>query len=301
MGAMMRDYLGSAVNDIEAADMIVRSHRQEGLADDPEAIRKLRLSFRRVQYKLATMAKLEKTLVTKTLIRRLQEIGKPFGNLRDAEVLELRVIKGLGQRGATPEGDQIMRIAASERRREQLATEALLDSLAYRETLHTLNEYRRALPTQHVAPEVLRRVAQRVLRDSWRELQREVKRTKRNGTNAQLHFLRITAKRALYSTQSFSKILGPPAEEFALRLDLLQKFLGKQHDQVIAAGWTKEVGENHPPLKQLAHALATEERQRARANARRWASRWASVRDVDPGQLWKREPRGTSVNLKPTP
>jgi len=301
MGAMMRDYLGSAVNDIEAADMIVRSHRQEGLADDPEAIRKLRLSFRRVQYKLTTMAKLEKTLVTKTLIRRLQEIGKPFGNLRDAEVLELRVIKGLGQRGATPEGDQIMRIAASERRREQLATEALLDSLAYRETLQTLNEYRRALPTQHVAPEVLRRVAQRVLRDSWRELRREVKRTKRNGTNAQLHFLRITAKRALYSTQSFSKILGPPAEEFALRLDLLQKFLGKQHDQVIAAGWTKEVGENHPPLKQLARALATEERQRARANARRWAPRWESVRDLDPRQLWRGEPREASVNSKPTP
>jgi CHAD domain-containing protein len=301
MGAMMRGFLDSAISDIEVADKVVRQHRQEGLADNPEAIRKLRLSFRRVQYQLETMAKIEQTRVTKTLIRRLQEVGKPFGNLRDAEVLELRVIKGLGKRGATPEGDHIKRIAAGARRREQLATEALLDSLAYRETLQTLHEYRRALPTQHVTPAVLQPVAQRVLRISWRELQREVKRTKRNGTDAQLHFLRITAKRALYSTQSFSKILGPPAEEFALRLDLLQKFLGKQHDQVNAAAWIKEVGKSHPPLKKLAKALATEERKRANANARRWTSRWESVRDLHPSQLWRREPRETSVDLKPTP
>jgi CHAD domain-containing protein len=301
MGAMMRGYLSSAVSDIEAADSVVRKHLGEGLADNPEAIRKLRLSFRRVQYELETMAKIEKTLVTKTLIRRLQEIGKPFGNLRDAEVLELRVIKGLGPRGATPEGDQIIRIAASARRHEHLATEALLDSLAYRETLQTLHEYQRALPTQHVAPAELRPVAQRVLRDSWRELRREVKRTKRNVTNAQLHLLRITAKRALYSTQSFSKVLGPPAEEFALRLDLLQKFLGKQHDQVNAVAWIKAVGKNHLPLKKLAHALAAEEGRRARANAKRWSSRWESVRDLDPGQLWREEPRPAPVLLRPTP
>jgi CHAD domain-containing protein len=300
MGALMRGFLRSAVLDIEAADTVVRTHRQEGLADDPEAIRKLRLSFRRVQYQLEMMAKIEKTLVTKTLIRRLQEVGKPFGNLRDAEVLELRVIKGLGKRSTTPEGDQLRRVAADERRHEQLATEALLDSRAYRETLQALDEYRRALPTQHVTPLVLRPVAQRVLRASWRELQREVKRAKHNGHDAQLHFLRITAKRALYSTQNFSKVLGPPAEELARRMDILQKFLGKQHDQVNASEWAKKLGKDHPSLKKLARALAAEERKRANANAKRWTPHWRSVCDLQPRQLWREEPRETSLDLKPS-
>jgi CHAD domain-containing protein len=301
IGALMRGFLRSAVNEIEAADTVVRTHRQEGLADDPEAIRKLRLSFRRVQYQLETMAKIEKTLVTKTLIRRLQEVGKPFGNLRDAEVLELRVIKGLGKRGTTSEGVQLRRIAADARRHEQLATEVLIDSQTYRETLQALNEYRRALPAQHVTPVVLRPVAQRVLRASWREIQREVKRAKHNGNDAQLHLLRITAKRALYATQNFSKVLGPPAEELARRVDLLQKFLGKQHDQVNASQWTKKVGKDHPPLKKLAHALAAEERKRANANAKRWISRWESVCELQPRQLWREESRETSLDLKSSP
>jgi hypothetical protein len=80
--------------------------------------------------------------------------------------------------------------------------------------------------------------------------------------------------------------LGPPAEELTLRLDLLQKFLGKQHDQVIASAWTKEVGRAHPALKKLARALATEERKRANSNAKRWTPLWESVRDLRPHQLW---------------
>jgi CHAD domain-containing protein len=286
IGAMMRDYLHAAVIEIESADLTVKEHRRKGLADDPEAIRKLRLSFRRVQYQMETMAHLEKTRSTKTLIRRLHDVGKPFGNLRDAEVLELRVTKGLGDRGETPKGLQLRKIAADVRRHEQLATEALLDSPAYEETIRALNEYQRAFPVHNVSPTIIQPIAQRVLRSSWRKLQHEVKRAKRNGSDAQLHYLRVTAKRALYSTQAFSNVLGPPAEELALRLDLLQKFLGKQHDQVIASAWTKEVGEVHPPLKKLASALAAEERRRANVNAKHWTPLWDSVRELHPRQLW---------------
>ena len=291
IGAMMREYLRAAVNDIASADLVVRQHHQEGLEDEPEAIRKLRLSFRRVQYQLETMANIEKTLATKTLIRRLHDVGKPFGDLRDAEVLELRVIKGLGERGQTPQGLQLMKLAADVRRREQLATVALLDSRAYHETLQALNEYRRGLPSRVVPPTMIQPIAKRVLQASWKRLRREVKRAKRNGNDARLHYLRITAKRALYSTQTFSNVLGPPAEELAHRLDVFQKFLGKQHDQVLAAAWTKEVGRIHPPLKKLASALAGEERKRANANAKHWTPYWEAVGELHPQRLWRGERR----------
>jgi CHAD domain-containing protein len=291
IGAMMREYLRAAVDDIASADLVVRQHREEGLADNPEAIRKLRLSFRRVQYQLATMAKIEKSLTTKTLIRRLHDVGKPFGDLRDAEVLELRVIKGLGERAQTPKGLQLKKIAADARRLEQLATETLIDSRAYHETLEALNEYRRALPTRNISPTMIQPIAQRVLQTSWKRLRREVKRAKRNGSDANLHYLRITAKRALYSTQIFSNVLGPPAEDYAHRVDLLQKFLGKQHDQVLASAWAKDVGRLHPPLRKLASEFAKDERKRANANAKRWNPYWESVEELQPRQLWRGERR----------
>ena len=284
---MMREYLRAAIDAIDSADLTVKEHRQKGRADDPEAIRKLRLSFRRVQYQMESMAHIEKTLATKTLIRRLHEVGRPFGNLRDAQVLELRVIKGLGDRGGTPKGLHLIQIAADARRHEQLATEELLDSLAYEETLRALNDYRRALPAHTVSPIMIQPIAQRVLRASWKELQREVKRAQRNGSDAHLHYLRITAKRSLYSAQAFSSVLGPPAGELALRIDVMQKFLGKQHDQVIASEWIKEVGRAHASLRKLADALAAEERKRANANAKHWTLYWESIRDLHPRQLWR--------------
>lgn len=286
IGAILRDVLLAAEKEIESADFVVRKNRQEGLPDDPEAMRKLRLSFRRVQYQLETMTDVEKTHDTNALVRQLHDVGKPFGSLRDAEVLELRVIKALGDRGETPEGLQFKEIAADARRVEQLTTEALLDSPAYQEILQALNEFQSALPLRSASPSEIRPIAQRAIQVSWRKLQRVAKRAKLDASDAHLHLTRITAKRALYSAQAFSNVLGPPAGEFALRLDSLQKFLGGQHDQVVASKWTKQVGKVHPPLKKLANALAAEERKRADTRAKHWTRYWKLVGDLHPRQLW---------------
>lgn len=287
IGAMMRDFLRTATREIESADVVVQQNRRAHLPDDPEAIRKLRLSFRRVQYQLETMAEIERAPGTKMLIRRLHGIGSPFGDLRDAEVLEQRVIKGLGERGATTEGIQLIEFAAEIRSNEQSSTEALLDSNVYQETLQALNTYRLSLDAHNVSLIMIQPLAKRVAKVSWQKLKVEVKRAKVNGSDAQLHHLRITAKRALYSTQIFSNVLGLPAEEFALRLDLLQKFLGKQHDQVMASEWSRRTAKAHPSLKKVARAFATEERHRADVNAKHWPPYWASIRDLHPQQLWR--------------
>ena len=91
--AFTRELLNVAESDIKLADFIVRNNRTEGEPDDPESTRKLRLSFRRVQYRLSTMASIDPTLGADDLIERLYNVGKPFGRLRDAEVLEAGVIQ----------------------------------------------------------------------------------------------------------------------------------------------------------------------------------------------------------------
>jgi hypothetical protein len=77
--AFTRELLNVAESDIKLADFIVRNNRTEGEPDDPESTRKLRLSFRRVQYRLATMASIDPTLGADDLIERLYDVGKHLG------------------------------------------------------------------------------------------------------------------------------------------------------------------------------------------------------------------------------
>ena len=81
-------------------------------------------------------------------------------------------------------------------------------------------------------------------------------------------------------------MLGPPVEEFARRVDAFQKYLGKQHDLVIAADWFDQVARDYPVLRKLAKKLAREERTRANDRAERWLRHWSAVRELHPGKLW---------------
>ena len=194
-----RELLSMAESDIKLADFIVRNNRREGVPDDPESTRKLRLSFRRVQYRLKTMADIEASLCAEPLIGRLREVGKPFGHLRDAEILQSSVIRALGDRVATPQGRQLMELAAHARRAEQHVTDDLLNSDAYQKTLLEVSEFRANLPSRHASSEMLRPMAQRAMHLSWGELERKAKKTKRDPSDIHLHHTRIAAKRTLYA------------------------------------------------------------------------------------------------------
>jgi len=279
---LVRGLLNVARESISAADAVVRKNRLAGDPDDPESIRKLRLSFRRVQYQLTTMSEVDHTLNAKPLIRQLREIGRPFGRLRDAEILELRVTKALGDRRTTPEGRQLIDIVAAIRRVEQQATDSLLNSMEYLETLRSINEFRSSLPPDAVSPAMARPVARRAVAVTWRGLRSEAKRAVADPTDANLHLMRIAGKRMVYSTQAYSYVLGGPADELARRVDAMQKFLGRQHDHVIVSVEIRRVGKDHPLLRELANALSAEERQRADDCARHWPRYWVSVRDLHP-------------------
>jgi CHAD domain-containing protein len=284
--AFTRELLNVAESDIKLADFIVRNNRSEGVPDDPESTRKLRLSFRRVQYRLATMASIEPSLGADELIERLRDVGKPFGRLRDAEVLEAGVIKALGNRVASPQGRQIMDLAAKTRRTLQQKTDELLNSEKYHDTLREVSEFRTSLPTRHTSSETLSPMAQRAMHVAWQELRRVAKQAKRNPNDKNLHETRIAAKRTLYAAQALSDVLGSPVEEFSRRVDAMQKYLGKQHDLVIASQWFRDVGRDHPNLKKITKKLSVQERRRANMRSNRWTDYWQAVKDLHPDKRW---------------
>lgn len=281
-----RDILRVAERDIKLADFNVRHNHREGVADDPESTRKIRLSFRRVRYQLQTMATIESSLGAELLIGRLRDVGQPFGRLRDAEILESSVIKALGDRADTPQGRQLMEIAAHSRRIEQQTTDHLLNSDAYRETLNEVSKYRRSLPSRHSTPDLLRPMAERAMRLSWRSLRRAALKAKRKPTDINLHHTRIAAKRALYASQPLSGVLGAPVEEFARNVTEFQKYLGKQHDLAIASEWFTSVSKDYPALRNFARSLAREERKRADKRSRGWTKYWKSLESFQPTKRW---------------
>ncbi len=284
--AFTRELLSVAESDIKLADFIVRNNRADGAPDDPESTRKLRLSFRRVQYRLATMASIDDTLGADDLIVRLGEVGRLFGRLRDAEVLEASVIRALGSRITTPAGRQLMDVAARTRRNLQHKTDDLLKSDKYHDTLREISEFRTSLPTRFTSAETLTPMAHRALRAAWDDLRGEVKRAKKHPSDRNLHATRLAAKRMLYAAQALSDIVGAPIEELARRLDVMQKYLGKQHDLVIAANWFRDVAAEQPSLKKVAKKLAAQERRRADKRAERWRAHWRAVKELRADRRW---------------
>ncbi|HEV3267046.1 MAG TPA: CHAD domain-containing protein [Acidimicrobiales bacterium] len=272
-----RDILRVAEHDIKVADFTVRHDHQNGVPDDPESTRKIRLAFRRIRYQLKTMSSIDSSLGAEFLIGRLRDVGKPFGRLRDAEILESSVTKALGVRADTAPGRQLLDIAAHARRVEQQTTEHLLHSDAYQENLSEVTKFRRSLPSHHSTPDVLRPLAERAMHVAWRSLRRAALKAKRHPSDANLHQTRIAAKRTLYAAQALADVLGASAEEFVRSVDALQKYLGKQHDLAIASKWFTQVSEDYPALHGLARSIAREERRRADKRSSRWSRYWKKL------------------------
>ncbi len=289
---LSRVVMNLARDEIKSAEAVVRASRVESGLDDPESIRKLRLAYRRAKYQLEAMAAVDTTLATKSLIRRLHDVGRPFGRLRDAEILEGRLSKVLAGNESTA-GKQLLSIAKEARRMEQESADVLLDSRSYDDAWHAVEEYRSALPPVSVSTAMARPVVQDVVSTSWRRVRGAAKKAERASTDAQLHTLRKCLKRTLYTTRAFSYVLGPASEEFVGRVDALQKLLGRQHDHVIVEEWLVQVGRECPSLRDLTSKLAADERKRADVCAKHWTRYWRSVGDL--------RPRETLLALAPSP
>lgn len=284
VGSFLRELLLGACQEIETADAAARQSAVATGVYDPEAIRKLRLSIRRINYQLQALNDAEKVLGAKPLLRRLRVIGRPFGALRDAQILEQRVAEALGKRrGAKVR--QIQKRAAAYRRQKEGPVYDAIEGGATGLAITLLNDYRRALPFQTWLLGDARPLGRRVLRRSRRRLERLARRARRRPSNENLHELRIAAKHTMYVAQAFARVLGPAATEFADLLNTLQQTLGRQHDYVVVRAWLKRTGKRHRPLRPMTKKLARYENRRAGQLAEEWVRHWRPIQRFDQKRL----------------
>ena len=208
------------------------------LGDDPEELHQMRVATRRLRAILRAAGPMFSPKPIQALREELAWLGLTLGGRRDLDVLRdyLRAeVTALdpADRGA---GHRLIRGLddVHERARENLL--AGLDSPRYFALIDQIEETIAHPPVVNTDMS-LADVATR----EWQKLRKAVKSLPTTPSDADLHRVRIKAKRARYAAELAAPDVGHPAQRFVDRVKKLQDVLGEHQDAVVAEGRLREV------------------------------------------------------------
>jgi CHAD domain-containing protein len=201
-------------------------------------------------------------------------LGDALGAARDADVLVNRLGRAVEE---LPEGDRARAYLAlgpfrSARDEAYERIGGVIHEGRYAELLARIVAAGRHPVLGARAAEPARVALADVMRDSWKRLRRTVRRRSRPPTDAELHAIRISAKRVRYAAEAAIVVCGAPARRFARCVGRLQSVLGQQHDAVVAEAALRVHAEGAQAL--FAGELIVIEARRADAARRRWRRAW---------------------------
>lgn len=255
---------------------VLRDHAKEvrdrepgvRLGIDPEEVHKQRVATRRLRSLLrSTRGQLAEPESAERLTGELRWLGGLLGEVRDRDVLiaylleELRTIEEAPAFGAVLEQIDVERQEA----RERLL--AALDSDRYQELLRQLER-----PPALADGERLETAAVA----EYERLRKRAQKLGKKPADADLHRVRIAAKRARYAAEAVG---GENA--FVRRAKEVQDVLGEHQDAAVAEGRIRElVAEVRGTGRTALVAGRLIERQRARQKAARaaWPKAWKRLR-----------------------
>ncbi|MBV8949814.1 MAG: CHAD domain-containing protein [Actinobacteria bacterium] len=149
----------------------------------------------------------------------------------------------------------------------------------YTRLLNSLESAAQAPPLRGKSGRRASKVLPPLVESRWRALWREVRRVGSSPAPAELHAIRIRAKRARYAAEAAGPALGAPARRFAKRMEQLQELLGNHHDAVVAAAWLREISIGADArLAFLAGEVAGLQDAEADGVAREWPRAWKRAR-----------------------
>jgi len=280
-GTVVQAHLAEQVSELLNRDPQVRR-------DLPDSVHKMRVATRRLRSALATFGPLLDRARTDPLRAELRWLADALGQARDAEVMHERLRELV--RAEPPElvlGPVVAKIDSAMTRRRRKAHARLgetLDSERYLLLLDALDDLAADPPFLPGARRPARPVLARLLRRTWRRMDRSMTRAQRGsqapGGEELLHQVRKDAKRMRYAAEAVQPVFGRPAGRFASQLEQLQESLGDFHDGIVAALVLRELGarghregENGFTFGRL-HAL---EQTRAELAIQRWPAARAKV------------------------
>ncbi|MGI8329174.1 CHAD domain-containing protein [Actinomadura scrupuli] len=232
-GEAMTAYLAGQAEQLLAHDPLVR------LADhDDDSVHKMRVSVRRIRSILRTHRRLLDRARVEPLDTELKWLADALGEVRDLEVLRARYTGQLTDVLEVPrEPAPVARLA----REESAARDRLRKTLLtprYRALLDALDAFIADPPVTERAHRGAGEELSRVVTRSWRKMARAHDEADRlpagRNRDGALHATRKAAKRARYTAEAATAVLGRPARRLAKGAERIQGVLGAYQDGVVA-------------------------------------------------------------------
>lgn len=245
---------------------------------DPDHVRKTRVALRRLRSNLRTFGEFLDEDALGPLLEELAELAGLLGGLRDREVLAERLeadAKHLAA-GERPVAEQVVDQLRTQIAAARAGLNTYLDSEAWPRLLSRLEAVAARPPLLENASQSAAEVAGPLAREPFAKLRRAVRRLPRKPADAQLHRVRILAKRSRYAAQAVAAVAGAPAQEFAAAAAELQTILGEHQDAVTTEAWLESLlllG----PASFVAGRLAGLERAAALHERARWREAWEAL------------------------
>ena len=248
---------------------------------DAEGVHQARVATRRLRSDLRTFRAALDPIWAEPLRVELRWLGTVLGDARDADVL-LDRIRGRTGTIPTQEAPGAAAVVEGLEHRRKEAHIALIEALRsdrYVTLLDRIVEAAEAPAVLLDADVPVHVVTAALLRAPWRNLRRAVRSASKHPSDAELHTIRIRAKRVRYTADTLAPLMGRSARSFADGAAGLQVVLGEHNDAVVAEAWlrTWAAGHRWGDAAFAAGMLAGIERAAAVDARARWRKAWKAL------------------------
>ena len=221
------------------------------LGDDPEHVHQLRVGARRLRSDLRSFAPLLERDRLAPVRAELGWLGTVVGAVRDTDVLADRLSTHIATLPETdaPGGARLLCRLANEADEARSVMLRALRGARYLELLDTVVDLAAAPPFKEASVLTDRspdQVAAKIARRPWRRLAEAVDGLGHQPSDAELHQVRILAKRCRYAAEAVAPIIGPVGTRFAAAVADVQTVLGDHQDTVVAESWLRHAAATIP-------------------------------------------------------
>jgi CHAD domain-containing protein len=270
---VVRHAIARSLAQIQRHDPAVR------LGDDPEDVHQLRVATRRLRSDLRTFRDILERSQVDRVRAELKWVGTQVGAVRDNDVLRQRITDASIELPEVDKGEAAHLLGHLEVQGKAARTEMLaaLRNPRYVSLLDALVDLADTPPfiTDTVTTKKMAaNRATRFVRRPWRRLASAVAALDADPSDADLHQVRIRAKRCRYAAEAVAPIIGTQAERFAEAVEDIQTVLGDHQDTVVAQTWLRAAARAVPFAGVAAGQLVAGERTRRGNLRRQWPKTW---------------------------
>jgi CHAD domain-containing protein len=280
---VIRAALARSVHELITHDAITR------LDEDPEGVHQMRVATRHIRSYLRTFRSLVDKPWADSLRDELAWLGDALGATRDADVMLVRLQERIDA-SPNPASAAALLSALQTQRANALAT--LLEDLRsdrYLSLLEALVEAQRSPSFTDAALVPAERLLDALAVD-WATLRRRVKNSGKHPADADLHRIRVLAKRCRYGAELTEPVVGKAARRGARLASDLQTVLGERNDAIVFRTWL------HDRAIEMADAasafaageFAGEELVALQQTRDDWRARWRAFAAAPEPSRWRR-------------